>query len=333
MKAYELAETKGIGSLRLTEREDPVPGPEEVVIEVKAASLNYRDLLVAKGAYPNLRLPLVPLSDGAGVVHAVGDLVTRTKPGDRVAGIFNQQWIAGELPSHALALGGDRDGMLSRKVLLPQEGVVTFPDHLSFEEAATLPCAGVTAWNALMVLGGILPGETVLIQGTGGVALFALQFAKMAGARTLVTSSGDNKIERARALGADGIIDTRSKPDWEKEALRMTWGRGVDHIVDLGGADTLPRSLHAARPNGHIALIGVLSGGTATLPLFPVLSKQLRLQGVYVGSRESFERMNDAIAQARMRPVIDRTFSFEEAPEAYRYMESGQHAGKICIRF
>lgn len=295
-----------------------------MLVEVKAASLNYRDLLVVKGSYPNLRLPLVPLSDGAGTVLSTGD---------RVAGIFHQNWISGALPPHPLSLGGDRDGMLSRKVLLPQSGIVAIPDHLSFEEAATLPCAGVTAWNPLMVQGGLRPGESVLIQGTGGVALFALQFAKMAGARALVTSSSDRKIERARALGADSVIDLRSTPDWEKEVLRLTGGRGADHVVDLGGADTLPRSIHAARPGGHIALIGVLSGGTAPLPLFPVLAKQLRLKGVYVGSREIFEQMNEAVSFNRLRPVIDRTFPFGEVPDAFRFMESGQHAGKICLRF
>jgi NADPH:quinone reductase-like Zn-dependent oxidoreductase len=333
MRVYELAETNGIESLKQAERPDPSPGEGEVVLLMKAASLNYRDLLVAKGQYPNLRLPLVPLSDGAGIVLAVGENVSRVKPGDRVAGIFNQNWIAGESPRQALALGGDRDGVLAQQVVLPQDGVVRIPGHLSFEEASTLPCAGVTAWNALMVSGGLKPGETVLIQGTGGVSLFALQFAQMAGARTIVTSSSDRKLERVRSLGADAVINYRTTPDWDREALRLTGGLGVDHVVEVGGAETLPRSLGAVRPNGHIAVIGVLSGGSAQIPLFPMLVKQVRLQGIYVGSRLFFERMNDAISQNTLKPIIDRTFSFEEAPDAFRYMESGDHSGKIVLRF
>ena len=333
MRVWELAETNGIESLRQAERPDPSAGEGEVVLLMKAASLNYRDLLIAKGQYPDLRLPLIPLSDGAGTVLSVGKNVSRVKPGDRVAGIFNQNWITGESPRKALALGGDRNGVLAQQIVLPQEGVVRIPDGLSFEEAATLPCAGVTAWTALMVSGGLKPGETVLIQGTGGVSLFALQFAKMAGARTIVTSSSDRKLERVRSLGADAVINYRTTPDWDREALRLTGGLGVDHVIEVGGAETLPRSLGSVRPNGHIAVICVLSGGTAQIPLFPMLAKQVRLQGIYVGSRSYFERMNEAIVQNTLKPVIDRTFSFGEAPDAFRYMESGDHAGKIVLRF
>lgn len=333
MKVFEIREPGTITGLRPATRENPVPGPGQVAIEMRAASLNYRDLLILKGQYPNLKLPLIPLSDGAGTVIATGPGVSRVGVGDRVAGIFNQNWIDGPPPRRALALGGDRDGMLTEQVLLPEEGVVKIPSVLSFEEAATLPCAAVTAWNALFVQGDLRPGQTVLVLGTGGVSLFALQFAKMAGARVIVTSSSDSKLEKAARLGADAGINYRSRPEWDKEVLERTDGEGVDHVVEVGGAGTLSRSLACTRPGGHVAVIGVLSGGQAEIPVFPLLSKQLSLKGVYVGSRAHFEAMLGAIVQNGLHPVIDRVLPFPEAHEAFRVMEEGNFTGKICLRF
>ena len=333
MRVYELRNTTGLDALTLAERENPIPGPGEVLIQMRAAALNYRDILVLNGLYPHMHLPLIPLSDGVGTVVAVGENVTRAKPGDRVAGIFDQNWLSGTSSESPSALGGHVDGMLAERVVLSQDSVVHVPEHLTDEEAATLPCAAVTAWNALMARSAPKPGETVLVQGTGGVSLFALQFAHLAGARVIITSSSDEKLERARRLGADEIINYRRTPDWDQEVLRLTGGKGVDHIVEVGGPATLPRSLNAARVNGHISLIGVLSGTDAEISLFPMLVKQLHLQGIYVGSRSMFEQMNEAIVLHKLKPVVDRVFPFEAAPEAFRYLEKGTHVGKVCIRF
>lgn len=333
MRVYELRDKNGLDALALTERKDPVPGPEQVLIQMRAASLNYRDLLVLGGLYPDMRLPLVPLSDGVGTVIAVGEKVTRVKPGDRVAPVFDQNWLLGEPPEKSLSLGGQTDGVLAQQLVLPQDGVVRVPEHLTDEEAATLPCAAVTAWNALMVRGTLKPGETVLVQGTGGVSLFAMQFARMAGARVIITSSSDEKLERARHLGADEVINYKRTPDWDREALGLTGGKGVDHVVEVGGPATLPRSLNAVRVNGHISLIGILSGAGVEISMFPMLIKQIHLQGIYVGNRLMFEQMNNAIAHHKLKPVIDRVFPFEEAPEAFRYLNKGGHVGKVCIRF
>ncbi len=333
MKVFEIHDPGTPEALRPSTREDPVPGPGQVVMELRAASLNYRDLLILRGHYPNLRLPLIPLSDGAGTVVATGPGVSRVRTGDRVAGIFNQNWIDGHPPRRAMALGGDRDGMLAERVLLPEEGLVRIPEALSFEEASTLPCAAVTAWNALFVQGGLRPGETVLVQGTGGVSLFALQFAKMAGARVIVTSSSDRKLETAALLGADTGINYRTFPEWDLEVLARTDGEGVDHVVEVGGAGTLGRSLSCTRPGGHVAVIGVLSGGQAELPVFPLLVKQLRMQGVYVGSRTHFEEMVDAIVQNGVRPRIDRVIPFASAPDAFQALADGDFTGKICLKF
>ena len=333
MQVYELRDKTGLDALTLTERKDPVPGPEEVLIQMRAAALNYRDKLVLNGLYPTMPWPLIPVSDGVGTVVAVGEHVTRVKPGDRVSGIFDQNWLSGELPEKSANLGSQTDGVLAQQVVLHQDGVVRVPEHLTDEEAAALPCAAVTAWNALMMRGTLKPGETVLVQGTGGVSLFALQFAHMAGARVIVTSSSDEKLERARHLGADEVINYQRTPDWDQEALRLTSGKGVDHVIEVGGLATLPRSLNAVRINGHISLIGFLSGTSAEISMFPMLVKQIRLQGIHVGSRSMFEQMNDAIALHKLKPVIDRVFPFEQAPEAFRYLGKGGHVGKVCIRF
>jgi NADPH:quinone reductase-like Zn-dependent oxidoreductase len=335
MKVYEIREPKGIDSVCPAERPEPEPGYGQVLIRMKAASLNYRDLAVAKGAYGRgVPYPVIPLSDGAGEIVAAGPGVTRVGVGDRVAGIFMQTWLAGPAGEEDAksAMGGAIDGMLAEYVVLNQDGVVKIPDHLTYEEAATLPCAAVTAWHALVSAGHLAAGESVLTQGTGGVSIFALQFSKMAGARVIATSSSDAKLERVRAMGAGNTINYKSTPDWEKPARAAT-GLGVDHVVEVGGAGTLEKSMKAVRAGGTISLIGVLTGGDGQVNPRLILMKNIRVQGIYVGSREMFEAMNRAIGQHQMRPVIDRVFPFDDAAEAYRHLESGAHFGKIVIGF
>ena len=323
-----------LDALTVTERPDAQPGPGQVLVRMRAWSLNYRDLMLIKGQYnPRLRLPFVPLSDGVGEVAAVGDGVTRVKPGDRVAGSFMQRWTAGELTEAKAksALGGGIEGVLAEYVVFHEDGVVPVPDHLSDEEAATLPCAAVTAWHALVVEGQVKAGDTVLIQGTGGVSLFALQFAVMHGARVIATSSRDDKLARVRTLGAADGINYRQTPDWGDRARALTGGAGVDHVVEVGGAGTLGQSLRAVRMGGRVYLIGVLAGAGDVNPL-PVLMKNVRVQGIFVGSREMFEAMNRAIAVHRLRPVVDHVFPFAEIRPALRHLESGAHFGKVCLR-
>jgi NADPH:quinone reductase-like Zn-dependent oxidoreductase len=334
VRAYELSGDFSIEALKVAERSLPELKPNEVRVQIKAVSLNYRDLLVIKGLYSrNLKLPLVPTSDGAGEVVEIGELVSRVKVGDRVAGIFMQRWIAGSCNAAASqsSLGGAVDGMLADQVILNEEGLVHIPSHLSFEEASTLPCAAVTAWNALNASGQIKSGETVLTMGTGGVSLFALQFAKIAGARVIITSSSDDKLKRVKEMGVSDVINYKKTPDWEKAALELTNGGGVDHLVELGGAGTLSRSFKACKIGGTISLIGVLSGGDGVNPM-PILMKHLRLQGIYVGSRQMFEDMNRAIELHKLKPVIDKVFEFDQAKEALKHMESGAHFGKIVIK-
>jgi NADPH:quinone reductase-like Zn-dependent oxidoreductase len=334
MKVYEIRDRFGLDALTLAERPQPQPGPHEVLVRIKAAALNYRDLLVVKGQYnPKMPLPRIPCSDAAGEVAAVGPGVTRVKVGQRVAGIFMQKWLSGEVDEAKAksALGGAIDGLLAEFVVLHEDGLVHVPEHLSFEEAATLPCAAVTAWHGLVTEGRVKPGDSVLVQGTGGVSLFALQFARLAGARVLITSSRDDKLERARALGASEGINYKTTPEWGDKVRALTGGRGVDHIVEVGGAGTLGQSLRAVRMGGQISLIGVLSGAGQANPM-PILMKNVRVQGIFVGSREMFEAMNRAIVTHQLRPVVDRVFSFAEAPAAFRHLESGAHFGKICLR-
>ena len=333
MKAIRIHKLGEIDGLQAEELPEPRPGPGQVRVRIRAASLNYRDLLMVKGLYSrNLALPLVPLSDGAGEVVEVGPGATRFAIGTRVAGIFMQTWLEGAITEAKgkSALGGAIDGVLAEQIVFNEAGLVAVPDHLSFEEAATLPCAAVTAWNAL-IEAGLKAGETVLTLGTGGVSLFALQFARLTGARVLITSSSDEKLQRAKQLGAAEGVNYKTTPEWDKKARDLTGGVGVDHVVEVGGAGTLARSLKAVRIGGHIALIGVLSGGGEVNPM-PVLMKAVRLQGVYVGSRAMFEAMNRAITEHKLRPVIDKVFPFAEAHAAYRHLESGAHFGKVVIR-
>ncbi|CAM4167696.1 NAD(P)-dependent alcohol dehydrogenase [Paenibacillus alkaliterrae] len=337
MKVYEIQDGFGLEHVKAAERQVPVPGAGEVLIKMRAVSLNYRDLGVIDGFYdPNLKLPLIPVSDGVGEVVALGEQAGRFKLGERVSGIFTQSWKSGELMQADLGstLGNPLDGMLAEYVVLHENGLVRMPEHLSDEEAASFACAGVTAWHAIAEKGGVKSGDTVVVQGTGGVSLFALQFAKLHGASVIVTSSSDEKLDRAKALGADFGINYRSVPGWDKAVLELTGGRGADLVVDLGGAATLNQSLGALRVGGQISLIGILSGTRVDgFNIVSALVKQARLQGINVGSREMFETMNRAVAQHNLRPVIDRVFPFERSVEALRYLVKGTHFGKVCIAF
>jgi len=334
MKAFQIEGDFGLENLQLAELPEPEPGPGEVLVGVKAVSLNYRDFLMAKGLYdPKQPLPLVPCSDGAGVVEAVGPGVDRVAVGDRVATLFSQRWLGGP-PRHEkvrATLGGPLSGTLAERRVLSQDGVVKTPEHLEWGAAATLPCAAVTAWSALVTWGSVGPGDVVLLQGTGGVSIFALQFAQILGARAIITSSREEKLERARELGAWETINYAAEPKWGKKALELTGGRGVDHVVEVGGAETLAQSLRALRIGGEISLIGVLSGTAAELDIIPILMKSVRVQGIFVGSRDDFEAMNRAIGQHRLEPVVDRVFPFEETREAFAYLAGARHFGKVVI--
>jgi NADPH:quinone reductase-like Zn-dependent oxidoreductase len=335
VRAVEIRGGFGLDNLVVAERPDPRPGAGQVLVRLRAASLNFRDLLTVEGKYnPKQKLPLIPGSDGAGEVVETGDGVTRVRPGDRVCTLFAQRWIAGRPTRERLrsTLGGPLDGVLAELAVFDQEGLVRTPEHLSDEEAATLPCAAVTAWNALATEGGITAGDTVLVQGTGGVSLFALQLAKLLGARVIVTSSRDEKLARVRKMGADETINYREVPDWGARARELTGGEGVDHVVEVGGAGTLQQSLQAMRFGGTISLIGNLAGTKAELLLTHVFMQKIRLQGILVGDRESFEAMNRAISLHRLRPVIDRAFPLEASRAALEHMAAGEHFGKIVIR-
>ncbi|MGA3263684.1 MAG: NAD(P)-dependent alcohol dehydrogenase [Terracidiphilus sp.] len=333
MRVWQIS-SFGVDSLEVVERPTPTPGAGEVLIKVHAISYNYRDLLMVKGLYnPKLKLPRIPCSDGAGEVAAVGEGVTAWKPGDRVAGIFMQNWLDGALtPAKArCALGGDIDGMLAEYVVLKETGLVALPEHLSFQEAATLPCAAVTAWNALAA-GNLKPGATVLIQGTGGVSIFALQLARLRGARVLGISSSPEKLERAYALGLDAGLNYLENPNWDRWALDETGGEGVDLVIDVGGQATLPRSLKAIRVGGVIAQVGVLTGAVVTdpLPIATILHKMARIQGIYVGSRKDFVDLNNAVTLAVLRPVGEN-FHWSQAREALARLEESSHFGKIVL--
>jgi NADPH:quinone reductase-like Zn-dependent oxidoreductase len=321
--------------LKRAEAPTPAAGPRDVLVRVRAVSLNYRDLLVVSGTYPGkLPLPLVPTSDGAGEIAAVGNGVTRWKVGDRVAGTFFEGWQSGRMAPADLetARGGAIQGMLAEHVVSRPDALVAIPEQLSYEEAATLPCAAVTSWNALFEVDPLRPGETVLVQGTGGVSIFALQFAFAAGARVIVTSSSDEKLERARALGAAVTINYAKQPDWENPVRAATGGVGVDRVIEVGGPGTFQKSLATLRLGGRLSVIGVLTGFTGGVEIVPILVGSLHVDGIYVGSRDMFESMNRAIAESKLKPVIDRVFEFDEAPAAYHHLRSAKHFGKIVIR-
>ena len=334
MKTYRIAEYGSIDGLRLEDAPEPVAGRGQILVRVRACSLNYRDLMVVSGRYGGaMPTGLVPLSDGAGEVVAVGDGVSRFRPGDRVAGCFFDNWQDGALtvPLQKTARGGGIDGMLAEYVAMSEGGAVAIPDGLSFEEAATLPCAALTAWHALVPFGRVLPGETVLTQGTGGVSIFAIQFARLLGARVIATSSTEEKLERARALGATDTINYRAHPEWQEEAKARRGGAGADLVVEVGGPGTFGRSMLAASPGGRIAVIGLLSGPGERVDPLLILRRRLRIEGILVGSTAMFEAMNRAIEAGGIRPVIDRVFPFDAAPDAFRHLEAARHVGKIVI--
>jgi len=334
MKVWQI-QSFGIDNLVLADTPNPQPGRGEVLVKVHAVSLNYRDLLMVAGHYnPKLAMPRIPCSDGAGEVVAVGEGVDVVKVGQRVAGIFMQNWLDGPPTAERSrgALGGDIDGMLAEYVVLAQTGVVALPEHLSYAEAATLPCAALTAWNALRHAAQVGPGDVVVIQGTGGVSIFALQFAKMMGATVLGTSSSDEKLARAKTLGLDAGFNYRQSPDWAKWVLRETHNRGADLVVEVGGAGTFAQSVQAVRFGGTVAQIGVLSQSDQSLPIATILHRQVKVQGIYVGSRAHFEEMNRAITANRTQPVVDRMFLFTEVREALKALQGGYHFAKIVIQ-
>jgi NADPH:quinone reductase-like Zn-dependent oxidoreductase len=316
-------------------RPTPTPGPGEVLIRVGAVSLNYRDLSNLKNLAQRNVAGRIPTSDGAGIVVAVGPGVTTVQPGDHVAGCFFRTWEKGrfDMRHHKADLGGSQDGMLAEHVVLPEHGVVPVPDGYSLLEGATLPCAAVTAWHALFPRGGLEVGQTVLALGTGGVSIFALQLATAAGAKVIITSGSDEKLARARELGAWQTINYRTHPDWEQTVWQLTDKRGVDHVIEVGGPGTIAKSMAAIAAGGHLALIGVLTGfGATSASLFPLIAKNIRLNGIYVGSREDFLALNRFLTEHPLRPIIDRVFPFDETPAAYDYLASGAHFGKVVIR-
>jgi NADPH:quinone reductase-like Zn-dependent oxidoreductase len=334
MKAYQVQSANDKNHLALIELPTPQPGDGQVLIRVKSTALNYRDLIILQGQYSGQKSPVIPMSDGAGEVVAIGEGVTRIKVGDRVTGTFFQNWISGSINRAVMSsdLGGSIDGMLAEYVVLNQDGLVLIPEHLSYAEAATLPCAAVTAWHALITKGHLQAGETVLVLGTGGVSVFATQFAKIHGAKVIATSSSDRKLEQMRELGADMTINYKTTPDWEKAVYELSDRVGVDHVVEVGGAGTLAKSLQAVRYGGQVHLIGILSGFGGEISPMPILFKSVTVNGIYVGSREMFEAMNSAIALHQIKPVIDRVFPLSQVPDAYRYLQSGSHFGKIVVQ-
>ena len=337
MRAYQLPKGgAGVETLTIVQRPVPKPLHRQVLVKVAACSLNFRDLGIARGTYPMaVRNDLVPLSDGAGEVVEVGPGVTRVKAGDKVAGCFFQRWPGGEMDVEAVgasALGGAIDGMLAEYVVLEEEGVVRVPPHLSLDEGATLPCAGVTAWRALVRHARLIAGRTVLLQGTGGVSIFGLQLAHAMGITAIITSSSNEKLARAKALGAAHGINYKTTPEWDKAAIAFNGGRGVDHVIEIGGADTLIRSFGAIRAGGSVTMVGGVSGAATALNPALIFGKRANVQGVYVGSTEMFEEMNAAITANRIKPAIDRVFGFDEVKAAYHHMAAGAHFGKIVIR-
>jgi NADPH:quinone reductase-like Zn-dependent oxidoreductase len=326
--------TENIKNLSIEPLTLPEPGPTEVLVDLHAASLNYRDLMTVTGTYnPKMALPRIPGSDAAGIVTTIGSAVTRFKVGDHVTSLFFQDWLDGPIQSTTgkSALGGPIDGVFSTAHLFPEQGLIHAPAGYTHAEAATLPCSALTAWNALVEKGHLHSGQTVLVLGTGGVSIFALQFAKAHGARVLITSSSDEKLARARTLGADETINYRTHPDWDREVLRLTNNRGADHIVEVGGAGTLPLSFKSVTPGGYIYVIGVLAGKGQLIDPTPILAKAIHVEGVYVGSRAMYQRMNAAIDTNHLHPVIDSTFPLTQAHQALAHLQSGNHFGKIVL--
>ena len=335
MRLYRFGKLGSFDALQLQDSQVPSPGMAQVTVRIHACSLNHRDLNIVSGNYTSVPLKprAIPLSDGAGEVVAVGPNVTRWKVGDRVAPIFVQRWLGGDLRSEYMpsALGGPSDGVLAEQIVLSEEGLVRIPSHMSFEQAATLPCAAVTAWNAALVKGHLQPGQTIVTLGTGGVSLFAAQFALMTGARVIATTGSEEKVERLRKLGLHEIINYRTTPKWDARVRELTAGRGADLVVEVGGPGSLATSIAAIRYAGHISVVGNVAG-KATIDPGTLFAKRASMCGIQVGSRDMFEAMIRAIEVARLQPVIDRVFDFADARAAYEYLASGRHFGKSVIR-
>ncbi|MCB9764096.1 MAG: NAD(P)-dependent alcohol dehydrogenase [Alphaproteobacteria bacterium] len=336
MRAWEIQGSFGLDHLRLTDRPEPRPGPGQLTVRLTAASINYRDLLMVRGIYnPRQKLPLVPCSDGVGVVVELGPGVRRFAVGDRVSPIFSQSWLEGPPDRRAerTTLGGPLDGVMQEYLVVHEDSAVAVPEHLSDDEAACLPCAGVTAWRTVVTEGRVTAGDTVLTLGTGGVSLLAMQLARLQGARVIITSSSDDKLTRASELGAHHTINYRQVERWGKQAARIAGDRGVDLVVEVGGAGTLDESLRAVRVGGTVALIGVLAGARSDVALTRILMHSVRVQGIFVGNRADFEALNRALSlHTDVRPIVDRVFDFATLPKALRYLASGQHFGKVVVR-
>lgn len=335
MRQYQLTQPGNFDGLTLADVPSPRPGPGQVVVRMRACSLNHRDLNIIGGSYTrySVKANVIPLSDGAGEIAALGPGVTRWQVGDRVAPIFTQRWLGGEclLEYMSTSLGGQIDGVLSEEVLLSEEGLVRIPAHLSFEEAATLPCAAVTAWSAAMVRGDLRPGQTLVTLGSGGVSLFAAQFGLLSGARVIATTGADDKAARLKAMGVNDVINYRTTPDWHRSVRELTGGRGADVVVDIGGPGSVAKSIAAIRYCGHVSVVGNLAG-QATIDPAQLFAKRATMCGIQVGSRDTFEAMNRAIEVGKLKPVIDRVFEFGEARAAYAHLASAKHFGKVVIR-
>lgn len=331
-KLVRLKAPGGLENLKLVEEQCPEPGPGELLVRIRASSLNYHDDMVVLGKIPCTD-GRIPLTDGAGVVVAVGAGVDHFKTGDAVVGTFFPYWLGGEMtPATRRDIPGDSvDGYAREHVCMPAHAFTKAPAGYTHVEAATLPCAGVTAWRSLVVCGQVKSGDTVLILGTGGVSLFALQFAKAAGARVIATSSSEEKLEKLKRLGADAVINYKAVPEWGQKAKELTDGRGVDHVIEVGGPGTLAQSIKACRIGGHIALIGVLTGFAGEVALPEIFVRQLRISGIFVGNRTDQEEMIRAITANRLKPVVDRIFPLQEIAGAFRYFESQRHFGKVCL--
>jgi len=334
MKTYHIDRPGNIDGLVLREHEIPEPGPYQVLIRIRAVALNFRDLMIINNQYVfPIRAGLIPLSDGAGEVSAVGKAVTRFKVGDRVAPNFLQRWMGGSLIPENMGgdIGGSLEGVFSEYVLFNEDGVVKLPSHLSFEEGATLACAGTTAWVGLTGQSALYPGDVVLVQGTGGVSIFALQFAKLFGARVIATTSTQAKAERLKSLGADHVINYVDTPDWDRQVLELTGGRGVDRVIEVGGPGTIERSCRCTRVGGRISLIGFVAGAAGSIDPFAILARAVSIDSIAAGSRRDFEDMNRAIEAHALKPVVDRIFAFDAARDAYRHLSERLHVGKVVV--
>jgi NADPH:quinone reductase-like Zn-dependent oxidoreductase len=335
MKTWRIAAGGGIEGLKLGDEASPEPGPRQVKVRVRATSINFRDLAVLKGFYPvSTKEPLVPGSDAAGDVIATGTAVRRFKPGDRVVTSFFPEWVEGRVAPHKIAgaLGGGGTGTFAEEIVLDEDGLVHAPAHLDYTQATTLTCAGTTAWNALFVQGALRPGSTVLLLGTGGVSIWALQLAKAAGARVIITSTSDEKLTRAKALGADEGINYRTHPAWSQEVRRLTGGAGAEIVLEVGGEKTIEQSIASVQMGGTIVIIGAVSGMGGGIAPRSLIGPSIRVQGVYVGSRQMHEDLARFVESARITPTVDRVFGFAEAPEAFRHFEAGKHFGKVALK-